>query len=59
MGAGLRHIEAAGLETIQTRVACLTAWLLAELTALRHSNGRPLVRVYGPTRCERRGGAIW
>jgi len=58
VGVGLRHIEAAGLETIQTRVACLTAWLLGELTALRHSNGRPLVRVYGPTRGERRGGTI-
>jgi selenocysteine lyase/cysteine desulfurase len=58
VGLGLRHIEAAGLETIQTRVACLTAWLLAELTALRHGNGRRLVRVYGPTSGERRGGTI-
>ena len=45
VGVGLRHIEAAGLEAIQKRVACLTAWLLRELTALRHGNGRPLVRV--------------
>ena len=27
---------------------CLTGWLLTELQALRHGNGRPVVRIYGP-----------
>ena len=36
------------METIQTRVACLTDWLIARLLELRHANGRPLVRIYGP-----------
>ena len=58
VGVGLRHIEAAELEAIRTRVSCLSAWLLGELTALRHGNGRPLVRVYGPTNGERRGGTV-
>ena len=31
---GLAHIERIGIETIQTRVRCLTGWLLAELLAL-------------------------
>ena len=27
---------------------CLTDWLLERLLALRHGNGRALVRIYGP-----------
>ena len=52
------HLERIGLETIQTRVACLTAWLLSELLELRHSNGRPMVRIYGPANTIGRGGTI-
>jgi molybdenum cofactor sulfurtransferase len=55
---GLRHLAAIGLETIHTRVACLTDWLLSALLALRHRNGAPLVRVFGPTDRQRRGGTI-
>jgi selenocysteine lyase/cysteine desulfurase len=55
---GLRHLEAIGIEAIQTRVRCLTAWLLKELLALRHGNNRPMVRVYGPATTTMRGGAI-
>jgi molybdenum cofactor sulfurtransferase len=55
---GLRHIEAVGLETINERVRCLTGWLLDELVALRHTNGRPMVRVYGPVSTDCRGGTI-
>jgi selenocysteine lyase/cysteine desulfurase len=55
---GLRFIDEIGLDTIHTRVHCLTGWLLDELTALRHGNGRPLVRVYGPTDTHCRGGTI-
>jgi molybdenum cofactor sulfurtransferase len=55
---GLRHMEAIGMEVINTRVKCLTGWLLEHLTAMRHSTGVPLVRVYGPTDAEDRGGAV-
>jgi selenocysteine lyase/cysteine desulfurase len=55
---GLRQLEEIGLEIVQTRVRCLTGWLLSELYALRHSNGRPLVRIYGPVTTEMRGGTI-
>ncbi len=55
---GLRHIESIGLETINERVRCLTGWLLDNLTAMRHSSGVSLVRVYGPTDTEARGGAV-
>jgi selenocysteine lyase/cysteine desulfurase len=55
---GLRLLEQVGLPTVQTRVRCLTGWLLGQLYALRHSNGRPLVRIYGPVSIEMRGGTI-
>jgi molybdenum cofactor sulfurtransferase len=55
---GLRHMESIGIETIHERVRCLTGWLLQQMTALRHANGRPLVRIYGPTGLDRRGGTI-
>jgi selenocysteine lyase/cysteine desulfurase len=55
---GLRHLQGIGIETIQTRVACLTEHLLTELLALRHSNGRPMVRIYGPASTSMRGGTV-
>ena len=55
---GLQHLERIGLETIQTRIECLTAWLLSELLELRHSNGRPMARIYGPANTIGRGGTI-
>ncbi len=55
---GLRHLQRIGLNVINTRVRCLTSWLLEELLALKHSNGRHMVRLYGPATCEMRGGTI-
>jgi molybdenum cofactor sulfurtransferase len=55
---GLRHISDIGIDTIHDRVSSLTSWLLQRLLALRHSNGMPLVRVYGPTTMEARGGTL-
>jgi molybdenum cofactor sulfurtransferase len=55
---GLRHIQAIGLDVIAERVGCLTGWLLEEFLALRHSNGRAMVRIYGPATTENRGGTL-
>jgi molybdenum cofactor sulfurtransferase len=55
---GLRHLEAVGIDTIGTRVRCLTEWLLRQLVGLRHTNGRPLVRIYGPLTTAMRGGVV-
>ena len=55
---GLRHIAAVGIDTIHTRVMCLTGWLLTALTGLRHGNGQPMVRVYGPRGTELRGATV-
>jgi selenocysteine lyase/cysteine desulfurase len=55
---GLRLLTTIGIETIHTRVGCLTSWLLDQLAMLRHRNGTPLVRLYGPATSVGRGGTI-
>jgi selenocysteine lyase/cysteine desulfurase len=55
---GLKHLEAIGYDVIGERVRSLTGWLLDNLTSMKHGNGVPLVRVYGPTNLEGRGGAV-
>ncbi len=55
---GLEYIDSIGVELIHERVAALTGWLLEQLTSLRHSNGAPLVRIYGPVDTESRGGTV-
>ena len=55
---GLRHLASIGMETIETRVRCLTGWLLTQLLDLRHSNGRHMVRIYGPVTTAARGGTV-
>ena len=55
---GLRHIESIGIDTISTRVECLTGWLIGQLTKLHHDNGQPLLKILGPTNTHMRGGTI-
>ncbi len=55
---GLRHVQRVGIDQIHDRVIALSGWLLDNLTALRHDNGRRLVFVHGPLTTEARGGTI-
>ena len=55
---GLQHLEKVGMDTIGERVHCLTGWLLKNLLSLQHSNRKPMVRIYGPTDTEMRGGTV-
>jgi len=55
---GLKHLESIGYDVIHERIHCLTSWLLEKLSNLKHSNGTPLVRIYGPAQMEGRGGAV-
>jgi selenocysteine lyase/cysteine desulfurase len=55
---GLRFIESVGIDLIHTRVMCLTGWLIDRLLSLHHSNGNPLIRLYGPPNTHMRGGTI-
>ena len=55
---GLDFLDRVGMETIHARVMALTGWLLDGLLALRHGNGMPVVRLYGPASTEGRGGTV-
>ncbi len=55
---GLRMVASIGIDTIHTRVKCLTGWLIDQLLALRHSNGRPVIQLYGPANTHQRGGTV-
>ncbi|KAH8891486.1 PLP-dependent transferase [Thozetella sp. PMI_491] len=57
---GLDWLDSIGMPLIQTRVRCLTAYCLGRLSRLRHSDGGPMVEVYGPTDVveDARGGTI-
>lgn len=43
---------------IYTRVMALAGWLIEQLMSLYHSNGKPLVRLYGPASTDGRGSTV-
>ena len=45
---GLRHVDAIGMPVVHRRAQWLTRRLLEGMTALRHRDGAPLLRLYGP-----------
>jgi selenocysteine lyase/cysteine desulfurase len=55
---GFAHVESIGIDTIHERVSCLAGWLIAELLELKHGNGAPLMRLFGPRSTDRRGGTL-
>jgi selenocysteine lyase/cysteine desulfurase len=55
---GLRYVQATGIPTIHGRVQALTRWLLRRMAAIRHDDGRPKIRLYGPADDVDRGGTI-
>jgi selenocysteine lyase/cysteine desulfurase len=55
---GLAWISDIGMDLIHRRVDGLTSWLLDGLAGLKHGNGTPMVRLYGPGPGESRGGTV-
>jgi selenocysteine lyase/cysteine desulfurase len=55
---GLSWINGIGIDRIHQRVMCLTGWFLGRLAALRHGNGAPMARIYGPASTRDRGGTV-
>jgi molybdenum cofactor sulfurtransferase len=55
---GLQYLSEIGIDTIHTRVRCLTGWLIERLKTLCHPDGAPLARIYGPRSDVRRGGTV-
>lgn len=58
VAAGLDHLRSISMEVIHERVRCLTGWLLENMLEIKHANGRPLIKIYGPINTDRRGGTI-
>jgi len=50
--------EVGGIELIGMRVKVLTGQFLSRLLALRHSDGSPMVSLYGPRDTNMRGGTV-
>ncbi|HEX2202580.1 MAG TPA: aminotransferase class V-fold PLP-dependent enzyme [Longimicrobium sp.] len=57
-GAGLDFMGEIGIERINAHVMGLTGVLLERLKGLRHGDGTPMARIYGPETLERRGGTV-
>lgn len=55
---GLAYLNKIGIETIHERVQCLIGWLIEHLLSLQHANGKQMVRLYGPSGADHRGGTI-
>lgn len=55
---GLQFIESIGMERIHDRVDALMRFLVDAISTLRHSNGRPLVKIFGPERHRYAGGTV-
>jgi len=51
-------VERIGVERINAHVMRHTGLLMDRLRALRHGNGAPQVRIYGPDCLEARGGTV-
>ncbi len=58
VATGLAWIGDIGIDLIHRRVGYLTSWLLGGLAGLKHGNGAPMVRLYGPPDGEARGGTV-
>lgn len=58
IASGLQFLKNVGIGTIHSHVIALTNWLLNMLPNVRHSNGKPLVTLYGPPNTHMRGGII-
>ena len=55
---GLKFIESIGIENIRTRVMQITGLFIDEMSKLKHENGTPIVRMFGPLNTENRGGTV-
>lgn len=58
LAPGFALLREVGMVRLEARVAALSARLLQGLQRLRHADGTPQVRVYGPSTRTARGGAV-
>ncbi|WP_313919581.1 aminotransferase class V-fold PLP-dependent enzyme [Tahibacter sp.] len=58
LASGFDLLNQVGMARLQQHVAALTAELFARLGSLRHADGAPMIRLYGPARLCARGGTL-
>jgi selenocysteine lyase/cysteine desulfurase len=58
VGVGIDWLTDIGQDVVHERVGLLAGWLLDQLGQLRHGNGAPMIRVYGPATMDGRGGTV-
>jgi selenocysteine lyase/cysteine desulfurase len=58
LDAGFELVAEVGMQRLTAHVTQLTGNFLEDLRSLRHGNGTPLVRIYGPRDTAARGGAV-
>ena len=58
VSSGLDFMDQIGIENIRSRVKELTSFLTGHTLNLKHRNGLPLIKIYGSTNIENRGGTI-
>lgn len=55
---GLEFMGRIGMQRINDRIKELGRFLLSALTKLTHTNGKPLLKIYGPADLKQRGGTF-
>ena len=55
---GLDHLDDIGMENINQRVTILSQYILDTFPTLKHDNGTPLIKIFGPQTTDNRGGTF-
>ncbi len=58
LAAGFEFLEEVGMDRLHDHVKRLVSRLLDGLEGIRHTNGVPAIRIYGPWTTEGRGGTV-
>lgn len=58
LASGFALLHEVGMARLQQHVAALTAELFARLKSLRHADGAPMIRLYGPDHLQSRGATF-
>ena len=54
----LTWFENIDMNVVQIRIMLLTQYVIHELKLIKHSNGMPVIKIYGPQNTDMRGGTI-
>jgi selenocysteine lyase/cysteine desulfurase len=58
LNEGFEFLRDVTMDRLNARITMLTSQLLDRLQSLRQTGGSPLVRIYGPTNVDSRGGTV-